>query len=91
MTVPPDDFYANLPLFRNFTEVMDPNLFSPLPGDWVVGDGDGVVVVPGTALEQVAAAGRLRAEKEIGYFAALRGGATTLELLGLDAGLVDGA
>ena len=35
-----DDFYANLPLFRNFAEVMDPRLFSPLPGDWVVGTAD---------------------------------------------------
>jgi 4-hydroxy-4-methyl-2-oxoglutarate aldolase len=61
------------------------------PGDWVVGDGDGVVVVPGDALDQVVAAGRSRAEKESGYFAALRDGATTLELLGLDAGLIDEA
>jgi 4-hydroxy-4-methyl-2-oxoglutarate aldolase len=61
------------------------------PGDWVVGDGDGVVIVPGDALDQVVAAGRSRAEKEVGYFAALRDGATTLELLGLEAGLIDGA
>jgi len=40
VTAPPDDFYASLPLFRNFTEVMDPKLFSPLPGDWVVGTAD---------------------------------------------------
>jgi hypothetical protein len=40
VTAPPDDFYASLPLFRNFTEVMDPGLFSPLPGDWVVGAAD---------------------------------------------------
>jgi hypothetical protein len=40
VTAPPDDFYAGLPLFRNFTEVMDPSLFSPLPGDWVVGVAD---------------------------------------------------
>ena len=32
-----------------------------------------------------------RAEKEVGYFADLRAGATTLELLGLDPGLIDGA
>jgi hypothetical protein len=38
--VPTDDFYASLPLFRDFTEVMDPALFSPLPGDWVVGTAD---------------------------------------------------
>ena len=35
-----DDFYASLPLFRDFTEVMDPALFRPLPGDWVVGTAD---------------------------------------------------
>src|SRR5204862_1506345 len=40
VTAPPDDFYARLPLFRNFTAVMDPRLFSPLPGDWVVGTAD---------------------------------------------------
>jgi len=40
VTAPPDDFYASLPLFRNFTEVMDPRRFSPLPGDWVVGTAD---------------------------------------------------
>src|SRR3954466_13706606 len=36
----PDSFYENLPLFRDFTEVMDPALFRPLPGDWVVGVAD---------------------------------------------------
>jgi 4-hydroxy-4-methyl-2-oxoglutarate aldolase len=60
-------------------------------GDWVVGDRDGVVVVPGAALAEVADAGRSRAEKEAGYFTALRGGATTLELLGLDVAPIDGA
>jgi 4-hydroxy-4-methyl-2-oxoglutarate aldolase len=59
--------------------------------DWLVGDADGVVVVPGGALEDVVAAGRTRAEKEAGYFAALRGGATTLELLGLDTDPIEGA
>jgi 4-hydroxy-4-methyl-2-oxoglutarate aldolase len=58
-------------------------------GDWVVGDVDGVVVVPGSALEATIAAGQKRAAGEVGYFAALRQGATTLELLGLDASLVD--
>ena len=37
---PADDFYASLPLFRDFTAVMDPNLFRPLPDDWVVGTAD---------------------------------------------------
>lgn len=58
-------------------------------GDWMVGDVDGVVVVPGSGLESTIAAGQKRASGEADYFAALRQGATTLELLGLDASLVD--
>src|SRR5580704_6256741 len=42
------------------------------PGDWVVGDVDGVVVVPGDSLEEVVGAGRARADKERTYFEALR-------------------
>lgn len=53
-------------------------------GDWVVGDADGVTVVPGRALSDVRAAGRARAAKEETYFAALRTGATTMSLLDLD-------
>jgi 4-hydroxy-4-methyl-2-oxoglutarate aldolase len=59
------------------------------PGDWVVGDGDGVVIVPGGALTGVLAAGRARADREAGYFAALRDGATTVELLALDPAPID--
>ena len=58
-------------------------------GDWVVGDVDGVVVVPAAALDEVLAAGQRRAEAESGYFAALRGGSTTVELLGLDSSLIE--
>ena len=58
------------------------------PGDWVVGDVDGVVVVPGDRLDEVLAAGRARAAAEDGYFTALRGGSTTVEILGLDASLI---
>jgi len=58
-------------------------------GDWVVGDVDGVVVVPGDRLAEVIDAGRARTVAEGGYFAALRDGATTVEILGLDAGLVE--
>ena len=39
-TPPAGDFYASLPLFRDFTQVMDPGLFKPLPGDWMVGTAD---------------------------------------------------
>jgi 4-hydroxy-4-methyl-2-oxoglutarate aldolase len=53
-------------------------------GDWVVGDADGVVVVPETTLADVINAGRVRASKEAGMFRALWEGQTTLELLGLD-------
>ena len=35
-----DDFYAALPIFRDFTRVMDPALFRPLPDDWMVGVAD---------------------------------------------------
>jgi 4-hydroxy-4-methyl-2-oxoglutarate aldolase len=59
------------------------------PGDWVVGDHDGVVVVPGASLDDVLHAGRARAEKENGFFAALRAGSTTVELLGLDPELIE--
>jgi 4-hydroxy-4-methyl-2-oxoglutarate aldolase len=61
------------------------------PGDWVVGDADGVVIVPAAALEAVLEAGRGRAAKEDGFFRQLREGSTTLDLLGLDAGLIEGA
>ena len=60
-------------------------------GDWVVGDVDGVTVVPGGDLEAVLAAGQARAQKEEGFFEALRSGATTLELLDLDDSRIQGS
>jgi 4-hydroxy-4-methyl-2-oxoglutarate aldolase len=59
-------------------------------GDWVVGDADGVVVVASSAVDEVLAAGRARAEKEEGLFARLRDGATTIDLLDLDPSRVSG-
>jgi 4-hydroxy-4-methyl-2-oxoglutarate aldolase len=53
-------------------------------GDWVVGDADGVVVIRADRLDEVVAAGTARATKEERLFKALREGATTIELLGLD-------
>jgi 4-hydroxy-4-methyl-2-oxoglutarate aldolase len=53
-------------------------------GDWIVGDADGVTVVSHTHLDDVLAAGRVRAEKEEHFFEELRGGRTTLQLLSLD-------
>jgi 4-hydroxy-4-methyl-2-oxoglutarate aldolase len=58
-------------------------------GDWIVGDADGVVVVPGDDLEEVLSAGRARAEKEQRMFRLLGEGRTTLDLLSLDPSLVD--
>jgi len=58
-------------------------------GDWVVADVDGVVVVPGAALDDTVTAGQGRTDKEKGFFAALRQGSTTVELLGLDASLIE--
>jgi 4-hydroxy-4-methyl-2-oxoglutarate aldolase len=54
------------------------------PGDWIVGDADGVVVVPGPALADVINAGRVRSAKETAMFRSLWEGRTTLELLDLD-------
>jgi regulator of RNase E activity RraA len=55
----------------------------------VVGDRDGVTVVPGDSLEAVIEAGRAREKKEWGMFGELRGGATTVELLDLDPSLIE--
>jgi 4-hydroxy-4-methyl-2-oxoglutarate aldolase len=60
-------------------------------GDWVVGDRDGVTVVPATGLDDVIERGRARADKESVMFSKLRAGATTIELLGLDPRSVRGA
>jgi 4-hydroxy-4-methyl-2-oxoglutarate aldolase len=57
-------------------------------GDWVVADVDGVSFVPRQSVDDVLAAGHDREAKEAGFFASLRSGSTTVELLGLDASLV---
>ena len=53
-------------------------------GDWLVGDADGVTVVPAEQLDDVLAAGTDRAQGEQALFHALRAGKTTVELLDLD-------
>ena len=60
-------------------------------GDWVVGDTDGVTVIGAAHLDAVLTAGRGRADKEAGFFDTLRGGATTVELLGLDTSPIEQA
>ena len=61
------------------------------PGDWVVGDADGVTVIGAATLARVLDAGRARADKESGFFTALRQGTTTVELLGLDTSPIERA
>lgn len=58
-------------------------------GDWIVGDRDGVAVVPAAQLDEVVAAGEQRAAKEAEMFVRLKQGATTVELLGLDTSPVE--
>jgi 4-hydroxy-4-methyl-2-oxoglutarate aldolase len=53
------------------------------PGDLVVADADGVVVVPADRAEAAVTAGEARERKEADAMAQLRAGATTLELFGL--------
>jgi len=61
------------------------------PGDWLLGDADGVVVIPAGTLDACREAAAARAQKEAGFFARLRAGATTVELLGLDTAGVQNA
>jgi 4-hydroxy-4-methyl-2-oxoglutarate aldolase len=56
------------------------------PGDLVVGDADGVVVVPADSAEAAVSEGEARERKEAGVMDQLRAGATTLELFGLPGG-----
>lgn len=58
-------------------------------GDWVVGDADGVVVIDADRVDDVLDAARARTAREQDLFAALKAGATTVDLLGLDASLVE--
>jgi 4-hydroxy-4-methyl-2-oxoglutarate aldolase len=58
-------------------------------GDWVVADADGVVCIPSAALTSVLTRARDRAARETELFAALEGGTTTVELLGLDTAPIE--
>jgi len=54
------------------------------PGDFMVGDDDGVVVVAAEHVAAVLERAEARVAREAGIIARLREGATTLELFGLD-------
>lgn len=61
-------------------------------GDLVIGDQDGVVVVPADSVDDVLRASREREEKEAAIIAQLREGASTIGLYGFPAvGSVEGA
>ncbi|MGB3436486.1 4-carboxy-4-hydroxy-2-oxoadipate aldolase/oxaloacetate decarboxylase [Achromobacter sp.] len=53
------------------------------PGDYIVGDRDGVAVIPGNELEQTISRSLAREEKEAGQRKAIEQGVFTTELLGL--------
>ena len=54
------------------------------PGDWVVGDADGMTVVPAERLDEIVEGARARAAREQELFVALAAAAATVELFGLD-------
>ncbi|MGK5079855.1 4-carboxy-4-hydroxy-2-oxoadipate aldolase/oxaloacetate decarboxylase [Janthinobacterium sp. HLX7-2] len=54
------------------------------PGDIIVGDQDGVVVVRRHEVDEVLAKSRQREEKEAHFRQQIRNGATTVDLLGLE-------
>lgn len=58
-------------------------------GDLVVGDRDGVTVVPIEAVDAVLEKARAKAASEPAMIEQLRAGTTTLELLGLDASSIE--
>jgi 4-hydroxy-4-methyl-2-oxoglutarate aldolase len=58
------------------------------PGDWIVGDSDGVCVVPFKRLSRLLEAAAARETKEDGIRAELARGRTTVDVLGL-AGLIE--
>jgi len=40
MTTSGNSFYGSIPVFRGFSSLMDPALYSPLPDDWTIGVAD---------------------------------------------------
>src|SRR5207248_3430188 len=53
------------------------------PGDWLVGDADGVIVLQAPDIEEVLARAQTRARLEAALIDRIRAGETTLDLLGL--------
>lgn len=54
------------------------------PGDFVIGDEDGVAAFPAADMPAIMDDSKLRAQKEIEYTQKIKSGVSTLDLLGLD-------
>ncbi len=57
------------------------------PGDWIMGDRDGVVAIPAARVSTVIAAAKEREAAEIALRKGIEAGRSTVELLGLEASL----
>lgn len=57
------------------------------PGDWIMGDRDGVVVIPKETILTVIAAAQARVTAEVALRKGIRAGKSTVELLGLEDSL----
>jgi 4-hydroxy-4-methyl-2-oxoglutarate aldolase len=57
------------------------------PGDWIMGDRDGVVVIARESVAAVIAAAKTREAAEIALRKGIESGKSTVELLGLEASL----
>lgn len=57
------------------------------PGDWIMGDRDGVVVIPGGNVSAVIAAANERQAAEVALREGIEAGRSTVDLLGLEATL----
>jgi 4-hydroxy-4-methyl-2-oxoglutarate aldolase len=57
------------------------------PGDWMMGDRDGVVVIPRETVSAVIAAAKAREAAEVALRKGIESGKTTVELFGLEASL----
>ena len=58
------------------------------PGDWIVADADGVVVLPVDDAPSIVDRAQAKVDKEGAIIEGLRAGRTTIELLGLDGSRV---
>ena len=68
-----DAFYGRIPPFRNFTRLMEPSLYLPLPNDWFVGVADIVESTKAIAAKRYKAVNMAGAAVIAGVTNALKG------------------